>query len=189
MSMPSIHLDCNKCEHHGCTSVTWGLYSYLIGDKEIPINRTLGWCKDCNGFKPIESFDPDESLNEIKASNDILKKLESNLLLNLLSSSRKNQINYYHDQVEKHTMMLYIISKRVGTEKCLECGSSAVIPFDGDCDLEYESGLFQGLKMTGFIHPDCGGEFIATPNPIRYHMRFTPKHYNINGCLIQSTSS
>ena len=189
MSMPSIHLDCAECDFHGCTSVTWGLYSYLVNNEEIPVNRVLGWCSDCDSFQPIECFDPEESFQEIVKSRDQLKRFQSSLIMQILNRTRRNQIQYYQDEINRHALNLYMISKRKGTEKCLTCGSSDTIKFDGDYSLEYESGLYQGVKRTGFIHPKCGGEFIATPNPMRYHMRFTPKYYDINGLLIPDNSS
>jgi len=45
-------------------------------------------------------------------------------------------------------------------------------------------GLFQGSKRTGFNHPDCGGEIIASSSDMRLNMSFTPRHYNPDGSAL-----
>ena len=93
MSAPSINLDCEKCDFHGCTTVSWGIYSYLINEElELSINRTLGWCFTCETFKPIESFDSDDILNEALDCIDELKKLEPKLLLQFFKKPKREKI-------------------------------------------------------------------------------------------------
>ena len=187
MSMPSIHLDCEVCNHHSSSSITWGDYKYQIDTDLISIDRRLGWCFVCDTFVPIESFEPEDYLKEIHELQKSIEKLENNLILSFLSSRRKKDSKYFKEQINKNILSLYIAAKRIGTEKCLTCGSQETELFNGDYSLSYENGNYQGSKRTGFKHPGCGGEFIATPNPIRYHMRFTPQLYDINGYRVNGS--
>ncbi len=185
MSMPSIILKCDKCDYSSSDMVLWGPLLYLIDGREISMNRQLGWCHECRGLKPIEHFKPDEYLAKIKECQEELNKLQSKPFRLFFSISKRYRAKYYREDIEEQSLVLHISSKRQGTEKCLACSSDKVVPFDGDYSLEYDgAALYLGEKRTGFQHPECGGEFIATPNPIRFNVAFTPKHYDINGIRI-----
>jgi len=181
MSMPSIDLDCAKCGFHGSSSVVWGQFFYLLDGYQIPLNRHLGWCHDCESFKPIEYFDPDGCFRKIIEAREELKRFKTCSLMQVFSKSRRDLVKHYQEKIDKHILMLHLISKRTNTEKCLDCGSTHASPFDGDYSLTFESFQYHGVKQTGFIHPGCGGEFIATPNPMRFHRSFTPQYYNFDG--------
>jgi hypothetical protein len=46
-----------------------------------------------------------------------------------------------------------------------------------------------GSKPTGFIHPGCGGEFIATGSDIRFHFARITYCYSLDGTLIAERRS
>ncbi len=185
MSMPTIHLNCDKCGYSVSTTVICGSYSYLVNEIKIPLKRKLGWCNCCNSFSAIEYFN-DDLFEEIINCRDHLEELQSRWILNCLSSSRRKEINSYQKKLIEVSLRLHIISERKGDEKCLSCGSNDILLFDGDYSLEYDiiDGLYKGTKKTGFIHPNCGGEFIAIPSSYRIIMGFTPKYYDKYGILI-----
>ncbi len=181
MSMPSIVLQCDKCDYAITDMVLWGHFSYQLDEREISIDRQLGWCHQCEALKSIERFDPDKYLARIRECQEELSQLQSSPFTLFISKSQRQKVSYYQEDIEKQAMALYIASKRMGTEKCLECGSDNVEPFNGDYSLECGGELYQGEKHTGFHHPGCGGEFIATPNPVRYNMALVHRVYDING--------
>ncbi len=185
MSMPSINLTCEKCNFHGSTVATWGRFSYLYNETEIPVDRELGWCFGCNKLRPIECFCPDETLKVLEENTLELEKLQSKILWLVIRKIFYSDEAYYKEKIKTSALALYIASKRSGTEVCLECGGSEVSYFDGDYQLEYGGMLYKGEKRTGFLHPDCGGEFIATPSPIRLNIRFKTRYYNINGQFLR----
>ncbi|MFT6834588.1 MAG: hypothetical protein ACJA0H_000619 [Francisellaceae bacterium] len=45
-------------------------------------------------------------------------------------------------------------------------------------DLEYRKGFYLGVAMTGFKHPECGGEFIPRGSDISLNMRFSERLYS-----------
>jgi hypothetical protein len=182
MSMPSINLDCDKCDYSGSTMVTWGNYKYRYENQTTPVNRILGWCSDCEGLAPIEDFNnASEILAEIKG---LIKPLKVNVRRRISITTSKYQCESRVENLERIDQLssqLHMIIERKGNERCLKCSSTNVSIFDGDYSLEYEGLLYKGLRKTGFIHPNCGGEIIATPNPIRFNMRFEPKFYSPDG--------
>ena len=184
MSMPSINLDCEKCDFHGSTSTVWGDFKYIENKNEFHLTRTLGWCFDCQRFVPIEDFSNiDEVIAEIGTLTAELKSDYEKWLSFLFSIfTRKHTIGRV-DEISDLAKRLSLIRQRKGSEKCLACGSSNIKPFDGDYSLEFEvmEGLVQGSKRTGFTHPDCGGEIIASSSGMRLNMRFSPRYYNFDG--------
>lgn len=177
MSMPSICLKCEKCGCHGDTFQLWGNYAYLVDGLEVSMSRQLGFCFDCNGLKPMELFDMESCRDTLVESVSSLKKIEASTL----STFRRSEKSHYLTEIAKATHLLYIAAKRQGNERCLECGKTHISPFEGDYKLEYNGTLYMGSKRTGFVHPNCGGEFVATPNPVRLHMAFKSKFYDLDG--------
>jgi hypothetical protein len=187
MSMPSINLHCDKCDFHGCDTVLWGDYRYIDENGEYSIDRELGWCFECNELTAIESFKGSkEIIEEIEKITKGIKADYQKSVILLLTRNAKNNKKYDIDKVSKLSKKLYINGLRIGTEKCLKCGSVNVTPFDGDYSLEYEGLNYQGRKHTGFVHPECGGEIIATPNPWRFNKRFITKYYAIDGTQVNT---
>ena len=185
--MPFINLDCEKCDFHGSTTTVWGNFKYIENKNELHLTRTLGWCFDCQCFVPIEDFSNiDEVIAKIETLTSELKSDYEKWLSFLFSIlTRKNTIDRINE-ISELAKRLSFIRQRKGSEKCLACGSSNIKPFDGDYSLEFEvmEGLFQGSKRTGFNHPDCGGEIIASSSDMRLNMSFTPRHYNPDGSAL-----
>ena len=180
MSMPSINIVCEKCDFTGSSMTTWGRFSYLIDGLEVPLDRELGWCFDCKSFKPIEYLSSEGIMDEIEKFRSELEDMPSNWLLRLIPFVRR-EIKHYRSEIKKQELLLNLIEQRKGTEKCLNCSSTNVKYFDGDYSLEYNGFMFEGEKRTGFIHPECGGEFIATPCGLRFHMKFDTQYYDFDG--------
>jgi len=187
MSMPFINLDCDKCDFHGSSMTTWGDFRYIANKSELNINRLLGWCFNCKKLAPVEDFsDIDEVIAEIgELTTDLKSDYEKWLSYLFLILTRKHTV-YRINEISDLTKRLHLIRQRKGSEKCLTCGSENIKIFDGDYSLEYEvmEGVFQGTKHTGFIHPECGGEIIASSNAMRLNMKFTPQCYNFDGSVI-----
>jgi hypothetical protein len=185
MSMASTELVCDKCEFKGSNAVVWGDFRYIKGGLEIPLSRTLGWCADCSDFVAMEYFAiKDELLSDIGEALEAIKvRTKRWASLSLLARTRKDR----QDELERLSALiahLALIGGRKGMEKCLHCGSSSVERFDGDYS-KTDSYTSKGTPVnTGFFHPGCGGEFLASVNPIRLNMIFEPRLYSVDGHLI-----
>jgi hypothetical protein len=185
MSMPSTDLVCSKCEFKGSDAVVWGDFRYIKGGLEIDLSRTLGWCSDCSDFVPVEDFDiRDELLSDIdEALEAISVRAKRWFSFSLLGRTRKDRLNEI-ERLSALIALLALVGERKGMERCLQCGSVNVIRFDGDySDLDPYSSDKTPMH-TGFSHPVCGGEFMASINPMRFHYIFEPRLYSINGYLI-----
>lgn len=182
MSMPSTDLTCSKCGLRGSNAVVWGDFRYIEGDREIPLSRTLGWCADCCKFVPMEDFAiKDRLLAEIEEIlRPIKERVNQRVSFSLLSGTRQHRLNEI-DRLSTLVEQLVLIGDRKGSERCLKCGSVSVERFDGDyTGLDpYESG--EKTVNTGYYHPGCGGEFLASISPIRFNIIFEPRFYSKDG--------
>ena len=184
MSAQSVDLNCEICGYRSNTREVLGEFYYLYDNLEISINRVLGWCKQCDGFRPIENFGNQKDICERIESliNSLEKDYSQKKFLFIgkkLRSSRLHTLNHIKELNEQ----LKISSLRIGSEKCLTCGSSDIETFSSDnlVKIDESDGDDVGNVRTGFIHPNCGGEIIATPSPLYIQMEFTPRYYNPDG--------
>ena len=182
MSMPSTDLVCNKCDFRGSNAVVWGDFRYVVDGREIPLERRLGWCTDCSNFVPMEDFSIKDEL--LVQSEGILesmrirtKRWASFLMLGSTRQDRLNELERLSGLIDQ----LALIGKRNGSERCLKCGSANVERFSGIYAGLHPYSSDQEAIQTGFLHPGCGGEFLASTCPIRFHLRFDPKFYSVDG--------
>jgi len=184
--MPTTDLECDKCGFQGGSGVLHGDFRYVDGECEIPLDRTLGWCADCQEFVPIEQFDDiEEVAAEIERVLYEMSIIEKKWLPVSLFSNRRKQRLARLEQLAGLTKRLALIERRKGHEKCLSCGSVNVSRFDGDYS-EIDSFKYsQKIIHTGYLHPGCGGEILATLCPMRFSIIFEPKCYSVNGDRIE----
>ncbi len=186
MSMPTYDLICSRCDYQSSSMVTWGRFVYEDGNSAFPCKHQLGWCENCAGFVPMEAFDAsDQEFQEIESSHDWLRRYSDSAwqhFLNWLIPSRRKWLTRQHDRLEGAIKVMKLSMKRKGTERCLDCGSRNVVPFRGNIGVTLaDNFVFAGSSNTGFIHPHCGGEFIAKGSGTRYLVRFTTRRYDTEG--------
>jgi len=169
---------------------TWGIFEYQDTEGRYPCNRQLGWCADCNDLVPMEDFsNPDSYAEHIE---DRLHWLKSETysawqaFLNALSRRRRTRHQEWLVEAEAALRGLRNGQLRRGTERCLKCGSQAVSSFDGcvDVRLSDDGMVFEGRNPTGYLHPGCGGEFVAEGSEMRFSMRFFTRVYSPEGYLL-----
>ena len=182
MSMPSTDLVCNKCTFKGSNAVVWGDFRYVEGDREIPLSRSLGWCADCSNFVPMEDFAiKDELLAEMqKALEPIRVRAKRWVSFSLLGRTRKHRLSEL-DGLSALITQLALAGERNGSERCLGCGSVNVEQVSGTCSGLDPYGSENAAVHTGFFHPGCGGEFLASISPMRFHYIFEPRLYSLDG--------
>ncbi len=180
--MPSTDLVCDKCGFQGSTAAVWGDFRYIEGGREIPLTRTLGWCADCCNFVPMEDFAiKDELSAEIeRILHPISVRTKRWASFSLLKRTREHRLNEL-ERLSGLIAHLALIGERNGSERCLQCGSVNVERFDGNF-LELDPYGTDGATIhTGFFHPGCGGEFLASVSPMRFNVIFEPKFYLVDG--------
>jgi uncharacterized Zn finger protein (UPF0148 family) len=158
VSIPGIDLDCDKCGYQGGDSVVWGDFRYVDGECEIPLNRTLGWCANCQALVAIEDFsDREEVAAEIEKILDEVSIVEKKWRSISLFSNRRKQRLARLEQLAGVTKRHALIERRKGHEKCLSCGSVNVSRFEGDYSqidsFTYSqkiihTGYFEGVNIT-----------------------------------------
>ncbi len=181
MSMESTDLTCNACNLKGSDSVVWGRYIYQFNDVTVDVDRCLGWCAECNDFSPIEQINPVETHKNLHESIEDLLDLRARSNRLLFGKPSEDDIQYCQLSVNNNASLLTLYALREDPVKCLNCGSTEVTKFEANIEFDYENGMLSGEKSTGFIHPRCGGEFIATPSGMRIHLIMLVNVYDVNG--------
>ena len=190
MSMPSVLLECEKCGFSGCTAVSWGQYTYVEDELEYSVSNVLGWCVDCDNFAPIEDFDDEEQvLVDLEQVAKTIRRMIRKTVVVCVSKCARQYRDNLLDELQGLTRKLSLIGERRATEKCLCCGSTSVTRVGGVYSQVSRSKGRQEIWRTDFVHPGCGGEFLAKPNPIRLHPVFTPNYYTTDGMPLTSDSS
>ena len=54
--MPSVLLNCNKCDYSSSDMALSGLFYYVDQGSELKVDREIGRCCGCNSLTAIESF-------------------------------------------------------------------------------------------------------------------------------------
>lgn len=194
MSVPHIDLTCNKCGEGSSPGQLNKHRVYLDGDVEIPVYSTLAWCEHCAALRPVEHFNDtvwtQEEIDEIDAELVQLTDTWFKRLSIRLFNSNRGHREWLDERRTALTHRLALIEERRGDEACLICGSRDLKPFTGDYSLELgDTFAYVGSKPTGFIHPGCGGEFIATGSDIRFHFARITYCYSLDGTLIAERRS
>ena len=188
MSFTYVIFDCDKCDFQGNSTITWGDFKYVNEGKETNVNRDLGWCFECNKLVPIEDFsDSDRVIDLIELTTKELEGKANNKFS--ISFSKRDGKVYLINEILEYSQRLKFIRERIGSEKCLMCGSMEIKPFDGDYSFEpkeYMKRPFNSTKNTGFIHPGCGGGIIAKYNPVRINLESLSRYYSIDGKPLNS---
>ncbi len=174
-----IHFECNRCEYVETSMVLWGRLVYSVNGTKIPIHRELCYCQNCEALTAKEKFDIDKLKTQITHFQRV-ETSQQGLISRLLSSLKKSN-DEDAKKLDAYKLLLESLTNRITNERCLECGSTDVLPFNGDFDLEYENRFYKGVLMTGFKHPNCGGEFIAKGSDIALNIRFEEKLYSLDG--------
>jgi hypothetical protein len=179
MSKSYINFECNRCEYTGTSRVVWGNLAYLLNNIKIPINRELGYCIGCKALCAKERFDNDILTSKMQNISKIISEHQS--LFRILIPSTKKSIADENAKLNAHRVLRGLLTSRSSEERCLNCASSKVIALENRYDLEYRKGFYLGVAMTGFKHPECGGEFIARGSDISLNIRFSERLYSPYG--------
>lgn len=190
MSVPHINLTCDRCEASWSPLQLNKHRVYLDGDVEVPIYSTLGWCESCAALRPVEHFEDavwtQQEIDEIEAELQSLSDTWMKRLGLRLFPGKRVSVDWRAEKLSSLQHRLVLIAKRRGDEACLVCGSRQLQPFTGDYSLEMDGTFsYVGSKPTGFIHPGCGGEFIATGSDIRFIFSRITYCYSVEGRLIE----
>ena len=184
MSAQSVNLNCDICGFESSTREVWGEFYYINNHLKTPVNRALGWCEQCSKFCPIEDFSNQISIcEEIDSLIKYFKNDYSQKSVLLIGKKLREDRLFKLELIGVLNEQSKIISKRIGSEKCLNCGSTNVEILISDCLSRIDERIRHstGSIRTGYIHPNCGGEIIATPSPLHIQMEFTPRYYRSDG--------
>lgn len=178
-----INIICEKCRYQGSSMVLWGGREYTDGHISSFAKSILGWCSSCTKLVPIEDFsDEQQVIQKLGYLRKWIERWPGQRIALLMAARKRARRRETLQELEAYVTRLALIRARRGTEKCLVCGSPEIFSLEGQWELEYHiSGTYIGKRRTGFIHPNCGGEFIATPCEWNFHVKHPVRYYNLQG--------
>ena len=176
MSLESLSIRCEACDFASSSMRIWGQYVYKTSPHSvIYVNRTAGWCYSCQNIAPIEDFtDYEDMKQELQVYIEKRNKHEKTIRYSLFSYVSKEH-RRIRDHIWQLSDRLIFCDERVSPPKCLECGSTDVVPVK----LPYYSD--NDKHPLDFTHPNCGGKLYIKNTLIRFTMRFSERFYDAEG--------
>lgn len=156
---------CTKCDFKGSSFSTWGVHSYSLNDRRIPINRSIALCYTCKSVVSAEILPSKERIQSIRNSTDYLKQ------------------KFLEEEVARYEAL----RDRTSLARCLACGSHdfELIPNVEPNKEQRKSGL---PIRTGLFHRNCGGRIYAEFRAPNFFMgdKLPEKLYDIEGTEIKT---
>ena len=84
-------------------------------------------------------------------------------------------------QVEEIQQRQSCLAGRLSPPRCLQCGSTDVLPFKVAPDFTVYYGKTQGPVALGVKHPGCGGELAVMDDGTRFSYTPTRRLYDSEG--------
>jgi len=204
MSMPFLSFSCSRCDFRASSTVCWGRFSYDGPSGLIPLNKGIGWCKDCSKIVPVEILPSIQRIEELKSEitenkrhvtqyEERIKQSRSKIK-NLLKISvnlpheiekRQWQCEYLSGKIEEEQQRLKLLSFRKSEPRCLRCASVNCFLFPKDFKPLGSSESPGPPVEIGVTHPRCGGNLRVEHSGIRLNMGIKHRIYDTEGCLIR----
>ena len=199
MSLPATTFYCSRCNFNDGDVGTWGMKEYVLPNNvRIVVNRSLGWCDDCEGVVSVELFSEEACLRDIQQAEQSLTA----------SGQRPRRIwwqlhrfifhrawqGYVTNWERRHFRLtcdlddakdsLTHLRQRLNPPRCLACGSKKIrAPLVANAEA-WEN--MEQPKPIGFIHPGCGGELWMYQDGLRIGLRPSVSYYTPEGDLIDN---
>lgn len=187
MSVEPTVFTCDKCDFKASSTVVWGRFYYQVEDERlIFLNRRLGWCLSCKTLSPVEDLSIEKvTHDEIRECEAELSDFENRGFLrkHLAGSKKKERIAYVRQRLEENLRLVEIPRSRKLPPRCLICSGNQIVShkFSTSIDGDPSGKPFP----TGFVHPDCGGNIVASSAGIRLMMRIKSRAYTTEGIFIR----
>ncbi|MEI8123349.1 MAG: hypothetical protein WCI20_15065 [bacterium] len=182
MSVETTQITCSTCAFTASDSVTWGYFSYELKDNTlISVERSLGWCHNCNDVVAIENLTPKAKRSKDTDGRSWKGIAELKLELQKAKSRLRNIFGFGKAKIDLLTNELEftilrereidqynkLIESRVGSSRCLFCSMRDILHLNIPKLTEGNPPV-----STGFIHPECGGQLMAAKSGFRVSLRF-----------------
>jgi len=194
--MPATSLTCDRCNFATSNTIFWGIFYYQINhDSFINIERSVGWCFDCQTFTPIEELNKEKATAELQRLKKELSEYQEQLnktesyktgfITRLFTSGSKlaglkEKVKYLQANVDEARLYVNLINSRKNPPRCLLCCRSNITPFVLP---SVEDG--SGKHLSGFIHPNCGGNIIVENEGIRISKKLRTRIYSMEGNFLK----
>lgn len=173
MSFAPSLLECDRC------MASFPGNAFLIGRPvyvlstgvELPVQKELGWCHQCQGTAAIEDLDPAKLEQELQDSRNRRLASESELKdrLRVLFRRPRSDIESLNKIERTLAQTIVLQTSRHNDPRCLTCGSQDVLALPS-----ITADLSGRPVNTGFVHPGCIGRLWHSFSP-DMRLMMTPK--------------
>lgn len=142
--------ECERCKYSQ-TFAEGGLRSYqLPGEVRITIRQQLGWCRSCDRVVFCEELPTMGELAIEFAQFEELVRQD----FDFLSSPGMSAEELIERERSRLASLADMLQARQSPPRCLECGSTSIIPISEADENEEEAVL---PTRSSIEHPGCGG--------------------------------
>jgi hypothetical protein len=178
--------------------VAWGTKEYALPNGlRLRAPSRLGWCHDCKGLAAVESISIEDRLADIqRIETDLAECLPPPILpwwrldqfifregALTLEEERKRRHRSLTIALDDARDLLKLQEQRVNPPRCMECGTTNVtVPFvTNESPWEDRSQP----RVSGFRHPNCGGEIFMIDDGLRIAVAPSVRRYTPQGDFIE----
>ncbi len=200
MSVPGIHISCDRCDYLWSTVTTFGPFKYITPRGMISLPRCVGWCETCRSVAPIEEVSKEKRMKllisdlnavMVEIRHERKEAIKNTLFLKCLfgtnqtKSGAMNELKGRAKWLSSELFAPNLLAKYLACSRkpiCLSCGSFEVQKLppmpEGLSDF-YDK---KRVKLPiGMRHPGSGGELLARTSEFRFFMFFDDRIYDLDG--------
>ena len=184
---------CDRCGARTDMTALVGRWLYALGGgDEVSVRRCLGWCGRCKALRGVEHLDPALGVAEAEQCRRQIASLmqpapvaRPSLFWRMLGAKEQQlspektaeHVYFWESQLRGVDRWMAMVRERNSPPKCLECGSSSVVPFPAVVSV----ASVTAATTLPYEHPGCGGRFVRRPPGVRIEVGAGTRVYDREG--------
>jgi hypothetical protein len=171
--------ECDSCGYSQRISDD-GLRSYQMpGDVRVTIRHQFAWCRVCGMVVVAERLPTSDQLTKELADVEQMANERPDVFASPVETAQEGI-----DRERKQLLcLIQIIEDRRSPERCLQCGSTSIIPIPPLDEDDEDEDDWQDECFNKIEHPNCGG--LLTLNGIGFSLNRTWTFYTTEGEKVQ----
>ncbi len=202
MSMPVATYGCSACDFSRWDSIMWGYRYYLLGDTQVRMQVSMGWCHTCTDLTAMEVLPTAQGEVELEDGLRALQAALREVIAERSTTKRwwqlqarkspeqtnlEDEIASAEQRLDEYQLLRAALSSRTSPARCLKCAAEACAPLPPH-EVDYFD-ISSTPAPIGFKHPNCAGELVVSCDGTRLNVRLAEKAYDREGRLLSSAAA